>query len=133
MGNGKRQNALLVEIIIAVLFFGLTATVILDVFATAYLQTTYAAACNAAMMDGQNIAARIYVSDAPDALLEAEGFIAEGDVWQRNGEGYVLEVKLGVKAGETGELRTAQITAMRDEKAILEIPCAHYIPREVAQ
>ena len=133
MGNGKRQNALLVEIIIAVLFFGLTATVILDVFATAYLQSTYAEACNEAMMDGQNIAALIYVSDDAGALLADEGFTAEGDVWQREGDGYVLQVELGATQGAAGELRTAQITAIRDEKAILEIPCAHYIPGEVAQ
>lgn len=133
MGNGKRQNALLVEIIIAVLFFGLTATVILDVFATAYLQSTYAEACNEAMMDGQNIAALIYVSDDAGALLADEGFTAEGDVWQREGDGYVLQVELGATQGAAGELHTAQITAIRDEKAILEIPCAHYIPGEVAQ
>ena len=134
MGNGKRQNALLVEIIIAVLFFGLTATVILDVFATAYLQSTYAEACNDAMADGQNIAARIYTSDLmPEELLESEGFVAEDGVWQREGEGYTLQVALSVTPGDAGELRTALITALRGEDAILELPCSHYIPGEVAQ
>ena len=133
MGNGRRQNALLVEIIIAVLFFALSATVILDVFATAYLQTTYAATCNAAMEDGQNIAALIYVSDDPEALLNGDGFIQEGDMWQREAEGYLLQVTLDITQSEAGEMRKAQITAVRGETEILEIPCAHYIPREVAQ
>ena len=134
MGNGKRQNALLVEIIIAVLFFGLTATVILDVFATAYLQSAYAEACNDAMADGQNIAARIYTSDLqPEEVLANEGFIEGEGVWQREGDGYILQVELIVEPGDAGELRTAQITALRGEDAILELPCSHYVPREVAQ
>ena len=133
MGNGKRQNALLVEIIIAVLFFGLTATVILDVFATAYLQSTYAEACNAAMMDGQNIAARIYTCDDPRALLEENGFLQEDSVWYRDGDGYILQVDYSVTPGDTGELRKAQITAIREEKAILDLPCWHFVPKEVAQ
>ena len=133
MGNGKRQNALLVEIIIATLFFALSATVLLDVFATAYLQTTYAAACNAAMEDGQNIAARIYTCDDPEALLEENGFLQEDGVWHRDGDGYTLQVDYSVTPGETGELRKAQITAVREEKAIMDLPCWHFIPKEVAQ
>ena len=133
MGNGKRQNSLLVEIIIAVLFFALSATVILEVFSTAYLQTIYAEACNSAMMELQNLAARIYVSEAPDVLLSAEGFESEGDIWQREEEGYLLQVELGEHPEGTGVMRTAQLTALRGEEAILEIPCAHYFPGEVAR
>ena len=133
MGNGKRQNALLVEIIIAVLFFGLSATVILDVFATAYLQTTYAATCNAAMEDGQNIAARIYTSDEPEELLEAEGFQLEEGIWQREGNGYTLQVEYVVTPGEAGELRAANIMAVKGEETILDLPCARYAAKEVAQ
>ena len=133
MGNGKRQNALLVEIIIAVLFFGLSATVILDVFGTAYLQTAYAATCNAAMEDGQNIAARIYTSDEPEELLEAEGFQLEDGVWRREADTYTLQVEYIVTPGEAGELRTAHITAVQGEDTILNLPCARYAAKEVAQ
>ena len=133
MGNGRRQNALLVEIIIAVLFFALSATVILEVFSTSYLQSTYAEACNDAVAEAQNLAALIYVCDAPDVLLESEGFALEGDIWQREEEHYVLQVALDITQSDSGEMRKAQITALRGEKEILELPCAHYISREVAQ
>ena len=133
MANGKRQNALLVEIIIATLFFALSATVILDVFATAYHQSAYAEACNAAMADGQNIAALLYTSDTPEAVLESEGFQPSDGTWRREGEGYILEVEYTVTPGDVGELRTAQVTAWRGEDAILELPCSHYVPWEVAQ
>lgn len=133
MGNGKRQNSLLVEIMIAVLFFGLSAMVLLDVFATAYLQTTYAEACNAALAEAQNIAARVYVSDAPADYLNAEGFIEENGVWHRDGEGYELQVEIGRTQLDAGEMRTAQIVAIRDDDVLVTLPSAHYIPGEVAQ
>ena len=133
MGNGKRQNALLVEIIITVLFFALSATVILEVFSTAYLQTVYADACNMAVAEAQNVAARIYVSESPEEMLGSEGFFAEGDVWQRDGDGYVLQVELSNTSMEAGEMRRAQITALRGEEELVSIPCAHYFPGEVAQ
>ena len=133
MGNGRRQNALLVEIIITVLFFALSATVILEVFSTSSLQTTYAQACNDAVAEAQNLAAKLYVSEAPEAALAEAGFVQEGDVWQREDALYVLSVTLATEASEAGVLRTAQITAERGERIILEIPCAHYIPGEVAQ
>ena len=140
MGNGRRQNALLVEIIIAVLFFALSATVVLEVFATSYLQTTYADACNDAVAEAQNLAARLYVTDAPEALLESEGFTFDGSVWRHledddneSDNNYVLQITLDIVQTESGELREAMITAIRGENVIMEIPCAHYIPREVAQ
>ena len=124
MGNGKRQSALLVEIIIAVLFFALSATVILDVFATAYAQSTYAAACNAAMEDAQNCAEHLYASAAPEQTLSEDGFVANGDTWSRSGDGYVLYVELGQEAAGAGELRTAQIRALRGDKELLTLPVA---------
>lgn len=133
MGNGRRQNALLVEIIIAVLFFALSATVILEVFSTSYLQNAYAQACNDAVAEAQNLAARIYVCDDPEALLGEDGFVLEGETWQREEEGYVLQVTLDITQAGAGEMRKAQITALRGENEILGIPCAHYYPGEVAQ
>ena len=140
MGNGRRQNALLVEIIITVLFFALSATVILEVFSTSYLQTTYADACNSAVAEAQNLAALLYTTDAPEALLESEGFSFDGSVWRHledddneSDNNYVLQITLDIAQMESGELREAVITAVRGDNVILEIPSAHYIPREVAQ
>ena len=137
MGNGKRQNSLLVEIIIAVLFFAMSATVILEVFATAYLQTTYAEACNSAVAEAQNIAARLYMSEAPEATLVGDGFVYNGEKWVHEEEDadsdYVIEIDFDQSPAGAGEMRTANITAIRGEKVILEIPCAHSIPGEVAQ
>ena len=133
MRNGKKQSALLVEIIIAVLFFALSATVILQTFAAAYKQGVYASTCNDAMAMAQNLAGRLYVSDAPEALLEAEGFSAEGNVWSMDAQRYTLQVKFDTTATAAGEIYTAQISAIRNDEVFLEIPCARYVPGEVSE
>ena len=133
MRNGKKQSALLVEIIIAVLFFALSATVILQTFAAAYRQGVYASTCNNAMAEAQNLAGRLYVSDEPEALLEAEGFQAEGNVWSMDSDRYTLQVAFETTATAAGELYSVQITAVRNGEPILEIPCARYVPGEVSE
>ena len=129
----KRQNSLLVEIIIAVLFFALSATVILDVFATAYRQSAYAAACNAATAEAQNFAERIYINEDAEALLRQEGFVEEGGAWRRNGDGFTLEIQLGGQVAGAGELREATIRATQGERELISLPCVRYVPGEVAQ
>lgn len=129
----RRQNSLLVEIIIAVLFFALSATVILNVFATAYRQSAYAAACNAATAEAQNLSERVYICDSPEALLREEGFVEDAGAWRRNGDGYVLEVKLGGQYAEAGELRAITIRALQGERELISLPCVRYIPGEVAR
>ena len=133
MAKGGRQSALLAEIIMAVLFFSLSATVILDVFATAYGKSVYAEACAEAMVDAQNLAERIYISNDPQSLLLSDGFLAEEGNWIREEEGYTLHVELGSEEMEVGKLVTARIIALREGELLVEVPCARYIPGEVSQ
>ena len=51
MGNRNRSNVLLVEILIAVLFFMLSATVLVQVFATARSMTRRAGVENRALTE----------------------------------------------------------------------------------
>lgn len=133
MANSKRQNALLVEIMIAVLFFALSSTVILDAFATAYRQSTYAATRDAAMEDAQNIAESLYVSDDAEAFLVDAGFVEEGGLWKREAENFSVQVALSQTKTEAGELHSAVITVLSGEETIFEIPGARYIPEGVEQ
>lgn len=131
MTKGGRQSALLAEIIMAVLFFSLSATVILDVFATAYGKSVYAQACSSAIADAQNLAERIYASDDPTALLQSDGFVAQGDTWVLADEDYTLHVELASEASGAGELLTVKVCALREGETLVEIPSARYIPGEV--
>ena len=57
MGKSSRVNALLVEILLAILFFALAATVILRCFSAAYEQASRADARDRALAGAQNVAA----------------------------------------------------------------------------
>ena len=133
MAKGRRQSALLVEIIIAVLFFALSATVILDVFSTAYGRSAYAQASNEAMVEAQNLSELIYVSEDAEALLSGEGFIKTGEEWLREGQSYTLRVRFEREEAGAGELFTARIAALSGETTLIELPCVRYIPGEVTR
>ena len=133
MTKGGRQSSLLVEIVIAVLFFAMSATVILNVFAAAYRQSSYAGALSASTEEAQDLAERLYLSDDPQAMLAGEEFVQEGDTWHLTADAYDLAVELMSENGEAGELRTANITVLREGETLIELPLARYIPREVAR
>ena len=133
MAKGGRQSALLVEIVIAVLFFAMSATVILNVFATAYRQSSYAGALSLSTEEAQDLAERLYLSDDPQAMLAGEGFTQDGDVWRMSTDQYDMTVEFGSEQSDAGELRTANIVVLRAGEMLIELPFARYIPREVAQ
>ena len=69
MREGGRANALLVELLLVILFFMLSATTIVELFAGAKHKTVQARATSEAIMEAQNIADDLYGADDPDAVL----------------------------------------------------------------
>ena len=77
MVKHNRQNTLLMEILIVVLFFALCSTVILNVFVGAHNQSARAGAQADALIAAQSLADRLYAADdggraAPERLAEDE-------------------------------------------------------------
>ena len=103
MVKHNRQNTLLMEILIVVLFFALCSTVILNVFVGAHNQSEQAGA-------------------------QADALIA----WHLHCGAYDLLVTLGETACPAGTMETAQVTALRQEKTLFSLPSARYVPEEVA-
>lgn len=132
MGNGKLRSALLVEIIIAVLFFSLSAAVILEAFAVSYKQSNHAATCDAALAEAQNISELMYASDDLESLLEAEGFERSDVAWTHAYDDFVLGVEFSYDNTAAGRMLRGRIVSMRDDETLLELPLARYIPGEVA-
>ena len=56
MREGSRANALLVELLLVIFFFMVSAAILAQVFADAKLKSRTAHATNAAMLEAQNIA-----------------------------------------------------------------------------
>ena len=65
MKEGSRASALLVELLLVILFFMISAAILVQVFANARLKSRTAKATNASMLEAQNIAEDLYAADDP--------------------------------------------------------------------
>ena len=72
MSGGRNQRALLMEIMIAVLFFALCASVLLQTFAAARECSRSAGVQGAALLEAQSLANRLSASDDMAAALRAQ-------------------------------------------------------------
>jgi Tfp pilus assembly protein PilV len=111
MRNRNRSNVLLVEILIAVLFFMLSATVLVKVFVTARNMTVRSGVESKAVVDAQNVAESIYAAEDIDALLEGMGFHSSHGSWTLDRGDYTLYVDGSAQPTDAGELWSGEVSA----------------------
>lgn len=129
--KSNRMNTLLLEIMMAVLFFALSAVVILEVFVSGYSLNEKAGVTGAAANSARNLSQQICAADDFAALLVQEGFYNENGSWHKNCGEYALLVKTGSETYAVGSMQTAQIAAVYNEEVLVSLPCARYIAGEV--
>ena len=127
MKHTSQLHSLLVEIMVVVLFFSLCCTVILEVFAAAWNQNRTAEDYNAAMLEGQNLADRLYVSEDEEALLSEEGFALENGAWSKKADRVTYTVTLSDEPGAAGSLQKAEIIAANDSKTLLTLQVDRFV------
>ena len=132
MKEGSRANALLVELLLVIFFFMISAAILVQVYADAKLKSRTAQATNSAMLEGQNIAEDLYGTDDPEAVLNDYGFTNEGGVWVLEKKGYVLKVTPKIEETDFGTLRTYEVAGIEGEKTLITLPSTRYIPKEVS-
>lgn len=132
MKEGSRANALLVELLLVIFFFMISAAILVQVFADAKLKSRTAKATTASMLDAQNIAEDLYAAEDPDAVIAGYGFTAEGDSWVLQKDGYTLQITLKTEETEGGVLRTYNVSGVEKGKTLLTLPSTRYIPKEVS-
>ena len=132
MKEGSRANALLVELLLVIFFFMLSAAILVQVYADAKLKSRTAHATNYSMLEAQNIAEDLYAAEDPDAVLAEYGFEVADDGWTLQKEGYLLKVTFREEQTEGGTLRTYDISGIEGDKTLLTLPSTRYIPKEVS-
>ena len=132
MNERSRANTLLIELLLVVFFFMLSAAILVQVFANAKLKSRTAKAINASMLDAQNIAEELYHTDDPDAVLNAYGFTAQGDGWELHKDGYLLKVTQHTETTDSGILRTYEISSAEGDNTLIMLPSTRFIPGEVS-
>ena len=126
MKSGNRSNALLVELLIVVMFFMLSATVLLQVFSTTRSQSNRAGMLIEALNESQNVADRLYgAQDAEAALLEM-GFISQSGEWRLEKNGYTITVTASEKSAPNGVMNRFEVRAVQNDEALLTLPVARY-------
>lgn len=128
MSKNRNQNILLVEIMIAVLFFALCSTVILETFAAARQYEKQSRIDTAALTEMQNMTELLYAAENPDEFLPECGYEQTEAGWSRDFGDYRLDVMVGEEETSVGVLRTTKIRALRGDKQIAEMPGARYLP-----
>ena len=132
MKEGSRANALLVELLLVIFFFMIAAAILVQVFADARMKSRTAYATNAAMLEAENIAEDLYVSENPDEVLDNYGFIIGESGWTLQRDGYLLKVTFREEETESGILRNYDISGIDGDKTLLTLPSTRYIPKEVS-
>ena len=111
MNKKHTTNLLLVEILIAVLFFMLSATVLVKVFATARGVTEKSAAETEALAQAQNVAEALYAAEDAGDYLAGAGYVLSHGAWSRSYGNYSLYVEAETEQTDAGTLWKGQVSA----------------------
>ena len=126
MKTGDRSNALLVELLIVVAFFMLSATVLLQMFAAARNQSVQAGLLSGALNEAQNVADRLYAAPDAEAELALLGFTRQEDAWVRDEGDYQLAVSGGREEAPNGVMTRHEVRALQEGKELLSLPVARF-------
>lgn len=127
MSSNRNQNILLVEIMIAVLFFALCSGVILETFVASREYQTRSRIETEALVEMQNITEKVYAAQNAEDCLARNGFSLEDGIWTLDDGEMVFEMTLEREETSAGAIRKTVIRAIRDGKTIMEIPGARYL------
>ena len=131
MKSANRSNALLVELLIVVLFFMLSSTVLLQVFSTARSQSALSGKLISASNAAQTAADRLYAAQDAESMLTEMGWTLEDGLWRLPGDDFDLTVSISREQQSFGELIRYQVRAVSGSQTLVELPVARY--REAAK
>ena len=126
MKSGNRSNALLVELLIVVMFFMLSSTVLLQVFSTARSQSALSGKMIQALNAAQSMADQLYAANDPESVLTEMGCIQEEGLWRLPGDDFDLTVAISSDQQPFGELLRYQVQAVSGGQTLVDLPAARY-------
>ena len=126
MKSANKSNALLVELLIVVMFFMMSATVLLQVFSMARSQSALSGKLIQASNAAQSAADRLYAAQDAESLLTEMGWTREEDLWRLPGDDFDLTVSISREEQPFGELLRYQVRAASKGQTLLELPVARY-------
>lgn len=127
MVSRPNHKALLAELLVAVLFFTLCQVVILQVFTKAEQINRNAQIRNHALMQAENAAETLAVSDDAEQALLALGFAGDGGNYTLiDLEGYRLQAEISYVMQPAGNFTSVELKAYQQEKELFTLPVVCY-------
>lgn len=130
--HGSR-NLLLIELIIVIFFFSLSAVITLQAFVHAYEDTQENERLTSAMILAQDWAEQLYAAEDPQAFLQEKGWTSMTDGFETRQEGFHLTVSLEVAEEQAGQSHRMRVTVLPDggayagEHALVTLPVVRYV------
>lgn len=138
--NRRKPNALLIELVIVILFFAISASVILQVFVAARDRSVQSSTDTSALLMAEDIAEQFAASPLdPSAFLASVGFSADDDAeagysltrTAANGRDLTLLCAPESEETDAGTLDSMLLTVMDGSRAAVTLPIKRYLPKEV--
>ena len=136
MSKNNRSNVLLVEILIALLFFMLSATVLVRVFVTARNLTVRSGVESVAVVQAQNVAETLYATEDIDQTLTDMGFSSSHGAWSKDCGDYTLYVMGSERETDAGTLWAGEVSAFyklrnpdnarQEDEELFSLACTRY-------
>lgn len=127
-----KGNLVLLELLIALAFFAVSAVIGAGVLARSYAVGRDSRRAADAMFIAQAWAERIAESGDPEALLAAS-FEKLGGGYRLEEDGYRVEASLTAEAAGAGTLYDVFLTVSREGEALMTLPASRYVPGEVPE
>lgn len=128
MSRNRNQNVLLVEIMIAVLFFALCSTVLMETFVAAREFSRRSGVESRALVAVQDISEQLYAAEDHEQLLNGQGFEQSENGWTKDEGEYRLSVVAAGQEAPAGAILMFEIRALDGDQVLVELPCARYVP-----
>ena len=128
-----RKNVLLIELIIVILFFAVSAAITLQVYSMAHIRSQDSGDLTYALMAAQDWSDRLSLSEDPEGLLLEGGWALEkGGYTFAPSSGYEMELSMEREAMPAGTMTLVTISvfnaAREDRPLILTLPSEVYAP-----
>ncbi len=126
-----KGNLVLLELLIALTFFAVSAMIASGVLARAHQIGLDSRRTTEALFIAQDWAERIAASDDPASLIKAAGTAAE-DGYAIEQDGYTVYAAITREEEEAGALYDIRLTVSAKGREFITLPASRYIPEGVA-
>lgn len=132
--NGGKRNAMLIELIIVILFFSISVSIVMQLFVASSIRSNQSQFDTAALFYAEDIAEQFAASDLPAAdFLEDAGFAFASEAYTKavdmDGAALVLRAECDSEDTGAGVLDSMLLTAHDGEREALVLPLRRYLPR----